>query len=315
VKSGHPLLLLLSGRSLTQRAGFLSIASIDTAVKVLHSIWFPLAAASLFAAEDTPAAPASSAQTGSAPIEAADALLERAGVPCEVRAGLQAALKTLQGTGFEYPWKGLEETVAEMPEHKLLLIGYGSLLNRDSAARTIKDTPREGHPPVVALGARRVFNYVIPEALLRSYGGNFPPREKAALNVDYTQSAADALNGRLLAVQPADIAALRQREFGYDLRPVVCARWGEWEAPPFTAYVLVATETTLGGRQVIDNNALPHPLYAGLCRAGAHAVSEAFLQLYLETTFLADRKTRLLEWEKEHPEVSREPPLRKYMEA
>jgi hypothetical protein len=79
--------------------------------------------------------------------------------------------------------------------------------------------------------------------------------------------------------------------------------------------VLVATETTLGGRQVIDNNALPHPLYAGLCRAGAHAVSEAFLQLYLETTFLADRKTRLLEWEKEHPEVSREPPLRKYMEA
>jgi hypothetical protein len=98
VKSGHPLLLLLSGRSLTQRAGFLSIASIDTAVKVLHSIWFPLAAASLFAAEDTPAAPASSAQTGSAPIEAADALLERAGVPCEVRAGLQAALKTLQGT-------------------------------------------------------------------------------------------------------------------------------------------------------------------------------------------------------------------------
>ena len=209
---------------------------------------------------------------------------------------------------MEYPWNGLEEAVTKLPEEKLLLVGYGSLLNRDSAARTIKDTPGEGHPPVVALGARRVFNYVIPEPLLRSYGTNFPPRERAALNLDYTRSPTDALNGRLLKVAPADIAALRKREFGYDLRPVVCARWGDWEAPPFTAYVLVAVEGTRDGRQVIDNDALPHPLYAGLCRAGAHAVSDAFLRLYQETTFLADRKTSLAQWEKEHPEVAQEPP-------
>ena len=41
----------------------------------------------------------------------------------------------------------------------------------------------------------------------------------------------------------------------------ICGRWfvldgASGEAPPFTAYVLVATETTLGGRQVID---MPHP--------------------------------------------------------
>jgi hypothetical protein len=41
-----------------------------------------------------------------------------------------------------------------------------------------------------------------------------------------------------------------------------------------------------------------------------HAVSKAFLQLYLETTFLADRKTSLAAWEKEHPEVAQEPPLK-----
>jgi hypothetical protein len=69
-------------------------------------------------------------------------------------------------------------------------------------------------------------------------------------------------------------------------------------------------EGTRDRRQVVDNDALPHPLYAGLCRAGAHAVSEAFLQLYLGTTFLADRKTSLAEWEKEHPEVAQEPSLK-----
>lgn len=236
-------------------------------------------------------------------------MLERAGLPSATLARLQAGLKTLDGAGFEYPWNGLEEAVAKMPEGKLLLVGYGSLLNRDSTARTIKDTPAEGYPPVLALGARRVFNYVIPEARLKAYGGNFPPRERAALNVDYTRSAADAINGRLLTVAPADIAALREREFGYDLRPVICIRWGDWEAAPFTAYVLVAAQRTRGGQRVIDDDALPHPLYAGLCRAGAHAVSEAFLQLYLETTFLADRKTSLAVWEKEHPEVAQEPPF------
>src|SRR5262249_38496986 len=191
-----------------------------------------------------------SPQPSRASMEVTDALLECAGVPRETRNSLQAHLKTLDGRGFEYPWNGLEEAVAKMPENKLLAVGYGSLLNRDSAARTIKDTPREGHPAVLALGARRVFNYVIPEALLKSYGGNFPPRERAALNVDYPRSPADALNGRLLTVALADVAALRVREFGYDLRPVVCVCWGEWEVAPFTAYVLVAAEGTRDGRQV-----------------------------------------------------------------
>ena len=238
-----------------------------------------------------------------------DAILERARVPREVRAILRDGLTALGANGFEYPWNGLEEVVANTLDGKLLLVGYGSLLNRDSAVETIKDTPREGHPPVLALGARRVFNYVMPEAELKSYGVNFSPRERAALNVDYSRSPADAVNGRLLTVGPVDIAALREREFGYDLRPVVCMRWGEWKVAPFTAYVLVAVEGTRDGRQVIDNDALPHPLYAGLCRAGAHAVSEAFLQLYLQTTFLADRKISLFEWEKEHPEVAQEPPF------
>ena len=309
---GPALFLLFPGPVLLDPARCSSEPSLRSlTVRGHYFICAALTAASAFAGQNPPATPAPPAfrlQPSSATAESTDTLLERAGVPSAARASLQAGLKTLDGAGFDYPWNGLEEAVAKMPEGKLLLVGYGSLLNRDSAARTIRDTPAEGHPPGLALGARRVFNYVIPQARLKSYGGNFPLRERAALNVDYTRSAADALNGRLLAVAPADIAALREREFGYDLRPVICIRWGDWEAAPFTAYVLVAAKGTRDGQQVIDDNALPHPVYAGLCRAGAHAVSEAFLRLYLETTFLADRKTSLAAWEKEHPEVAQEPP-------
>ena len=62
----------------------------------------------------------------------------------------------------------------------------GSLLNENSAAKTIKARPAGGNPPVLALGARRVLNYVIPVAKLKAYGGTFGPRERAALNVGYT---------------------------------------------------------------------------------------------------------------------------------
>lgn len=247
-----------------------------------------------------------SIESPSAEVHATQALLEHCGVPQAAFLKLQTALESINDKGFEYPWKDLETIVPTMSGGKLRLIGYGSLLNRDSAARTIKDTPPEGHPPVVAIGARRVYNYVIPEDRLKAYG-SYGSRERAALNVDYTQSPADALNGRLVEVGPSDIPALRQREWGYDLRPVACLAWGHWESEPFIAFLLVAVQTEREGRPILDNDALPNPPYARLCRSGARAVSEGFLDLYLHTTWLADRRTSLFEWEKKCPEMIEEP--------
>jgi hypothetical protein len=101
------------------------------------------------AGSDTPA---------SAEIAATKKLLQRCGVPAETFERLQAELDSLDAKSFIYPWPELEEAVAKNPGHTLLLVGYGSLLNRDSAARTIKVTPISDNPPVLALGARRVFN-------------------------------------------------------------------------------------------------------------------------------------------------------------
>jgi hypothetical protein len=240
----------------------------------------------------------------SAEIAATKKLLRRCGVPIETFERLQSELGHIDAKSFIYPWPDLEEAVAKAPGHTLLLVGYGSLMNRDSAARTIKGNPIPGNPPVLALGARRVFNYLIPQRRLKSYGKVCDKRERAALNVDYTRSPSHALNGRLLAVKVSDLAALREREFGYDLRPVPCVRWGNWDAAPFVAYVLVAPAGVPAGKKVIDNNALPNPAYARLCRAGARAVSEDFLRLYLHTTYLADRKTTLAEWERLRPELT-----------
>jgi hypothetical protein len=232
-----------------------------------------------------------------------EVLLARFGFPPAIMRRLTEYLASISTEAYGYPWDGLEDVVATFPDHRLLLIGYGSLLNEDSAAKTIKTRPAGGYPPVLALGARRVFNYLIPAAKLKAHGGSFGPRERAALNVDYTQSPANALNGRLITVSAADIPPLRAREFGYDLRPVACLPWNDKDAEPFAAFVLVAAKPAQNGRQVLDDTALPNPPYYRVCRKGGRAVSEAFLQLYLQTTYLADRKTTLVEWECLHPEI------------
>src|SRR5262249_22501254 len=128
-------------------------------------------------------------------LHSTEVLLARSGFPPVIMQRLTEHLASIVTEAYGYPWDGLEDAVATFPDHRLLLVGYGSLLNEDSAAKTIKTRPTGGSPPVLALGARRVFNYLIPAAKLNAYGDTFGPRERAALNVDYTQSPANALNG------------------------------------------------------------------------------------------------------------------------
>lgn len=228
-------------------------------------------------------------------------------VSSEVQARLAKHLDSNDGSCIPYPWKDLEERVLAWPAKKLPLVVYGSLLARESASRTIKTGTSEGSAPVLVLGARRVFNYVMPKEALARYQTPPNSRNGAALNALYTKSKSDVLNGKLMMVRSEDIPALRKREYGYDLCPVSCVPWYDREGEPFSAYVLSARNGREFRRRVADDSLLPNLEYARLCRLGARTVSSDFLAFYLETTFLADRTTTLFEWERLHPEFAREP--------
>lgn len=229
------------------------------------------------------------------------ALLASCGVPATVWERLRDGLAGRETAGFVYPWAGLEDLVVHWPNDGLPLIGYGSLMNPASAARTIKDVPSVDHPPVLAAGARRIFHYAMSAGYMTVYGRPHEPREVAALNMMHTGSADDVFNGRLLYVSGSDIPALREREGGYDLKPVVCLPWGDWTGAVVRGFILTVSTAGADGRSLIDNTALPFPPYARVVRAGAGAVSEDFLRLYLRTTFLGDGKTDIATWEKERP--------------
>lgn len=204
---------------------------------------------------------------------------------------------------YEYPWDGLEKEMEAKCLADITVVGYGSLVNNASAVRTISEESLATSQPAIAFGARRLFNYEIPFGVDR-YAPAIHPLARAALNALPTGKMEDIINGIVMKLPLTEIAAIRGREVGYDLIPVACLEWKEWEKSPFLAYILCCLDEEREGVRHLNDNLEPHRGYYSVCRKGASEFGEEFLRLWLSTTYLADGVTPVAEWEaKEFPEV------------
>lgn len=211
----------------------------------------------------------------------------------------QDALRRYGKTVEEYPWHNLEgqyESGVAVARH---LIGYGSLLHPDSARKTVPNTPPKGHMPVIAFGARRVFDYVIPDNVLINWGVAEKElsgmHDRAALNAHYTGRSLDIITGRLVPLNAKDLPALREREKAYDLRVVPYVPYASPNEAIKLAYILCATPRPWNGQTFVDRRIKPFQPYLSLCRSGVAKVSKEYLELFNQTTCVADGKTSLKE--------------------
>lgn len=198
---------------------------------------------------------------------------------------------------FPFPWEGAERFLTSHGRNAIRLIGYGSLMNPVSAARSIAETPSNGHPPVVAIGVKRVFNYKMPDSVFTRYGHVAGEWDRAGLNAE--PAIFEVINGRVIEVGVTDLPALRLRERAYDLHPVSCLSWNAKDDRPFAAYALCCRHEYFEGVRYLDDRLLPYMPYAKVCRDGAGMVSPQFLEMYLRTAFMADRSTTVEQWEAE----------------
>jgi hypothetical protein len=197
---------------------------------------------------------------------------------------------------YRYPWDTLEEDLKDRHISEITVIGYGSLVNSASVALTLSEQSLATCQPVIAFGARRLFNYNMPLDLDR-YAPPIHPLARAALNVRLTGNVDDVVNGIAMKLSPADISKMREREVEYDLVPVVCHRWNELEKPPFLAHILCCFDEFRDGKRHTNDKIEPHRQYYSLCRKGASEFGEEFLRLWLATTYLADAVTPVAQWE------------------
>ncbi|MHC4845733.1 MAG: hypothetical protein ACYTCU_06190, partial [Planctomycetota bacterium] len=197
---------------------------------------------------------------------------------------------------FRYPWEGLEQELARDGRGSLPLVGYGSLVELDSAARTLGPASLRTARSIVCFGVRRVFEYDKTAGRPRAGQAADDPA-RAALNARVTGEPADALNGLLFDMERDDVHAMREREIGYDLVPTACFAWDALDLPAMPAWVLSAPDEPRVGSVFVDPDLTPDVEYFARCRDGAAALGEPFLRFWRETTFLADGVTPIAAWE------------------
>ena len=187
---------------------------------------------------------------------------------------------------YAYPWDGLEEAMQRERDPPFTVVGYGSLLNSYSARRTLS-LDQSTLFPVISFGVKRVYNYKTPPEVLRRYGDLADPLAIACLNTQVTYRPQDAINGLTYVLKVEEVEALRRREQGYDLVPVVSIDWHH-PREVYVHYVLSAPDALRMGQRWIAPGAKPLLAYDALCKQGALSISEAFLAFFSKTTYLSD---------------------------
>ena len=201
---------------------------------------------------------------------------------------------------YTYPNTGFEKVSTRFPNGKVRIFGYGSLMNKLSASRSLKPEALESMCPSVAFGLKRLFNY--KAAKTEHWGANQDAKEKAMLNIVQTLNIASIVNGVTVEVDPEDFKQLVKRETGYDLVPILVASWGDIRAenPELRIQVAYTFSASSELRNHIDYTSTKYYPVRGYLHAvqeAASAYGEEFACMWNATTYLADGTTRLNEWD------------------
>ncbi len=182
-------------------------------------------------------------------------------------------------------WPNWVDNLKQEPQSDF--IAQGTLINKKSIGQTLGRATLRG--PVVAFGVRRIFNFALEDGNYEEHGGRYrrssDPSHRATLNILETGNAEDRVNGILFSADGADMEYLAEREFGYDLLPVVHEQSGARSV----AYMFIARQDSkIIGHRVLDD-IFPNESSLSICLTGAATYGEAFQKMWIESCLLADR--------------------------
>lgn len=205
------------------------------------------------------------------------------------------ALKTYKE--YPYPYENLEKDLKSQNKKTILIFNYGSLLDLCSASKTFSKKSLATRRLAVAFGTKRVFDRDVPINPRSKWGVPISPESRAMLNLVRTGDLKDVTNGILMNVDIDDIPFMRKREEGYELVPIIVSGWQDYltnkNPRTFIAYTFHAKE----GTRFTSSHIYPRPGYYELARDAAKIQGPIFYQMWLNSTFLADKKQPISVWE------------------
>lgn len=207
--------------------------------------------------------------------------IARTELPCPVSAAKE----------HQYPWDFAE--LFPEPDSRISFVGYGSLINLISARQSFSAEIIGGARPVVVVGAKRVYEYVMSPRGRGIYGEDHRAGGYGVLNARASQDPDDWFNGIEFELDIEAFHALHIRESAYDLLPAWTVAWEADHWNPHISFFLSCRRNSFEGRQIIDPGVLPHPRYHEVCEEGCQAVSNEFLDAFRASTWI--RNTRLID--------------------
>jgi len=198
-----------------------------------------------------------------------------------------------------YPNENPESLYANSTDGKVVIFAYGSLMNKESAQRTLSEAALKTLKPSLAFGVQRVFDRKV--STTGRWGEVSRPNDIGMLNIYPTGNIKETANGVAFEVSLEDLKALINREEGYDLIPVVIVMWDDLKSTPDNAVVMIgytfaASTAPRQGVYYTSNSVNPVPGYALASLQGASYFGLNYMKMWIESTYLADRTTLFSEW-------------------
>lgn len=212
-------------------------------------------------------------------------------------------MKTLSTyPSIKYPSSDIQQILKKYPNGKVLLFGYGSLMNPTSAARSVSPEAVKSMKPALAFGLKRIFNYKAGN--VSRWGSDLPENEKAMLNIEPMTTYNHAINGVVMEVSAKDLAQLVEREVGYDLVPVIVANWDHIILKHCCvkmkiAYTFYVPDELRQGIDYTQTEYYPVRGYLHAVQDGAAIFGDKFLNYWNKTTYLSDGTTSVKEWDEQ----------------
>lgn len=192
---------------------------------------------------------------------------------------------------FAYPLNKADLLIKALGKEKVLLFAYGSLLNIESAKRTLSLEAIESYEPAIVIGYQRTFDRHVPKT--KTWKKKARPNDTGMLNLFESEGV---VNGILFQAGKEDLEAILKRERGYDLVPVIAIPWRKEDQDPRIAYTFIASVKPREGKHYTNNKINPIPGYALLAQKGAALWGKIYEQLWIDSTYLSDRLTPYAEW-------------------
>lgn len=200
---------------------------------------------------------------------------------------------------WHYPYPELVNHLREEGKTSIPIFSYGSLMDTGSASRTLGPESLATRKPAIAYGIRRVFDRDVPIRVSPNWCLPNDPEARGMLNVLPTNSSVDFTNGVLLDVVLDDLPKVLAREDGYDLMPVVVQEWDVSTQANKSGYKIAYTFHAPQHSSYTSETIHPRPGYYELTRNAAKQFGPLYSLLWFQTTYFADGKTPIIEWEKQ----------------